>query len=55
MTLNGIMALVLRNFSDFAYDVVVQLLGLPRFHNLTLVIYDRINSIYGRVGWASPL
>jgi len=29
VTLNGVMALILRSFSDFAYDVVVkQLLGL---------------------------
>jgi len=50
------MALIFRYFSDFAYDVVVkQLLGLPRFHNLLLIICDPINSICGRVGWANPL
>jgi len=51
MILNGVMALILRYFSDFAYDVdVKQLLGLRRFHNLLLIIYDRFNSICGRVG-----
>jgi len=36
-------------------DVVVkQLLGLLRFHNLLLIVYDHINSICGLVGWASP-
>ena len=56
MTLNGIVALILRYFTDFMFDVVVkQLLGLPRFHNLLLIVYDHINSICGRVGWASPL
>ena len=45
MTLNGVMALILRYFNDFAYDVVVkQLLGLSRFHNLLLIIYDRTNN-----------
>jgi len=40
------MALVLRNFTDFVYDVVVkQLLGLPRFQNLRLIVYDHINTI----------
>jgi len=48
------MALILRYFSDFVYDVVVkQLLGLPRFHNILLIIYDPTNSICERVGWAS--
>jgi len=46
MTLNGVMALVLRYFTDFVYDVVVkQLLGLPRFQNLRLIVYDHINTI----------
>jgi len=56
MTLNGVMALVLRYFTEFVYDVVVkQLLGLPRFQNLLLIVYDHVNMICGRVGWASPL
>ena len=33
-------------FTEFVYDVVVkQLLGLPRFQNLLLIVYDHINTI----------
>jgi len=58
MTLNEEMALILRYFiefgsgpylhyfTEFVYDVVVkQLLGLPRFQNLLLIVYDHINTI----------
>jgi len=58
MTLNGeialfcvilpnlVMALILHYFIDFVYDVVVkQLLGLPCFQNLLLIVYDHINTI----------
>ena len=46
MTLNGEMALILHYFTQFVYDVVVeQLLGLPRFKNLLLIVYDPINTI----------
>jgi len=46
MTLNGEMALILHYFTQFVYDVVVeQLLGLPRFKNLLLIVYDHINTI----------
>jgi len=46
MTLNGIMAIILRYFSEFVYSVVLkQLLGLPRFQNLLLIVYDYINTI----------
>ena len=58
MILNGVMALILRYFTEFVYDVVVKqlsLLGLPRFQNLLLIVYDHINTICVRVGWASPL
>jgi len=45
MTLNGEMALILHYFTDFVYDVVVkQSLGLPRFQNLLLIVYDHINT-----------
>jgi len=45
MTLNGEMALILHYFTQFVYDVVVeQLLGLPRFKNLLLLVYDHINT-----------
>jgi len=40
------MALILRYFTQFVYNVVVkQLLGLPRFQNLLLIVYDHINTI----------
>jgi len=33
-------------FTQLVYDVVVkQLLGLPRFQNLLLIVYDHINTI----------
>jgi len=56
MNLKGVMALILRYFTEFVYDVVVkQLLALPRFQNILLIFYDHINTICGRVGWAIPL
>jgi len=46
MTLNGEMALILHYFTEFVYDVVVkQLLGLPQFQNLFLIVFDHINTI----------
>jgi len=46
MTLNGVMALILRYFTEFMYNVVAkQLLGLPRFQNLLLIVYDHIHTI----------
>ena len=47
MTLNGGMALILRYFTEFVYNVVVkQLLGLPRVQNLALlIVYGHINTI----------
>jgi len=51
MTLNVILpnlltVLILHYFTEFVYDVVVkQLLGLPRFQNLLLIVYDHINTI----------
>jgi len=53
--LNGVMTVILRYFTEFLYDVVVKQIGLPRFQNLLLIVYDHINSICRRVGWASPL
>jgi len=45
MTLNGEMAVLLHYFTQFVYDVVVeQLLGLPRFKNILLIVYDHINT-----------
>jgi len=43
MTLNGVMAVILRNFSELVYDVVVQ--QLPPFQNLLLIVYDHTKSI----------
>ena len=46
MTLNGEMALILHYFTEFVYDVVVkQLLVLPWFQNILLIVYDHINTI----------
>jgi len=46
MILNSKMALILHYFTEFVYDVVVkQLLGLSRFQNLLLIVYDYINTI----------
>ena len=40
------MALILHYFTEFVYDVVVkQLLGLPQFQNLLLIVYDHINTL----------
>jgi len=43
MSLNGVMALILRYFTQFVYDVVVK--QLPRFQNLFLIVCDYINTI----------
>jgi len=43
MTLNCVMALILRYFTEFAYDVVVK--QLPRFQNLLLIVCDHISTI----------
>jgi len=46
MTFNGAMAFVFRYFTEFVCDVVVkQILGLPRFQNLLLIVCDHINTI----------
>jgi len=46
MTLNGVMALILRYFTEFVYNVILkQLLGLTRVQNLLLIVYDNINTI----------
>ena len=43
---NMVMSLILHYFTKFVYDVVVkQLLGLPRFQNLLLIVFDHINTI----------
>jgi len=46
MTLNGLVALILRYFTEFVYNVILkQLLGLPQFQNLVLIVCDHINTI----------
>jgi len=43
MTLNGIMAVILRYFTKLVYDVVLK--QLPRFQNLLLTVWDHIEKI----------
>jgi len=43
MTFNGVVAPILRYFTEFVYDVVVKQL-LPRFQNLLLIVNDHINT-----------
>ena len=49
MTLNDlerVITLILRYFTEFVYNVVVkQLLGIPRFQNLLLIVYDNATTI----------
>jgi len=46
MTLIRVMALILHYFTEFVYNVILkQLLGLPWFQNLLLIVYDHINMI----------
>jgi len=46
MTMNSVMALILRYFTEFVYSVVLkQLLGLPQFQDLLLIVCDHINTI----------
>jgi len=43
MTLNGVMAVKLRYFTELVYNVVVK--QLPRFQNRLLIVYDNIKTI----------
>ena len=43
MTLNGVMAVIMRYFTELVYGVVVK--QLPRFQNLLLIVYDHIKTI----------
>jgi len=43
MTLNSVMAVILRYFTELVYDIVV--VQLPRFQNLLLIVYDHIKTI----------
>jgi len=42
MILNGVMAFILRYFTELVYDVVVK--QLPRFQNLLLIVHDHIST-----------
>ena len=41
MTVNGVITLILRYFTEFVYDVVVK--QLPRFQNLLWIVCDHTN------------
>ena len=43
MTLNGVMAVILRYFTELVYDVVVK--QLPRFQNPLLIVSGHIKTI----------
>jgi len=43
MTLNGIMAVILRYFTELMYDAIVK--QLPRFQNPLLIVSDHIKTI----------
>ena len=45
MTLNGVVAVILRYFSELVYDVAVKQLPVLRFQNLLLIVYDHIKTI----------
>jgi len=44
MTLNGVVAIILRYFTEFV--IVRQLWGLPRFQNLLLIVYDHFDMTF---------
>jgi len=43
VTLNGVMAVILRYFTELVYDVIVK--QLPGFQNLLLIVCGRIKMI----------
>jgi len=43
MTLNSVVAVILRYFTELVYDVVVK--QLRRFQNLLLIVYDHTKTI----------
>ena len=56
MTLNGVIDLIFRYFTEFVYNVVVK--QLPRFQKLPLIVYDHINTIGAiiqRLFWQNKL
>jgi len=58
MTFNGVMALILRYFTEFVYDVVVK--QLPWIQNLLLIVCGHNNTIcalrnYSAIIWAKQI
>jgi len=47
------MALILRYFTEFVYDVVVA--QLPQFPNLLLIVYDHINTTFAIISGQNKL
>jgi len=43
MTLNGVMAVILRYFTELVYDIIVK--QLTRFQNSLLIVPDHIKTI----------
>jgi len=43
VTLNGVMAVILRYFTELVYDVIVK--QLPRFQNPLLIVSDPMKTI----------
>jgi len=43
MTLNGVMAVILRYFTELVFNVIVK--QLSRFQNLLLIVYHHIKTI----------
>jgi len=56
MTLNGVMAVILRYFTELVYDVVVKQLSV--FQNLFLIVYDHSKTtcvVVQRLFWQNKL
>ena len=43
MTMNGVMAVILRYFTELVYDVIVK--QLPRFQKILLIVDDHVKTI----------
>jgi len=48
VTLNGVMAVILRYFTELVYDVIVE--QLPRFQNPFLIVSDDLRN-YSAIIW----
>jgi len=47
--LNGVMAVILRYFTEFVYDVIVK--QLPQFQNVLLIVHDHLETICAIILW----